>query len=84
MNLEEKRQYAGVELKQGETVKIFYRADKQPSKFRFIATQSRAEGIFRPRHGLSDGWVVAEVLRDYDPKKYKEENKILPPKKEQN
>ena len=53
---------AGDPLQAGDLVRVFYRADKQPRRFRFIATPSRAEGVFTPRHGLSDGWVSGQVF----------------------
>ncbi len=62
-------------LSVGDDVRIFYRADKQMKNSRFIAPMSRLEGMTKPRMGMTDGWLLGKVVKDYDPRRYNAENK---------
>jgi len=49
----------------GEAVSVFYRMDVRCERTRkYIAAIDANQGAFRPRSGLSDGWVPARVAED--------------------
>lgn len=54
----------------GDEVYVFYRMCKrcQPNR-RYLAVLDPRHGAYRPRHGISDGWVPARVVQDHDPSK---------------
>eukprot|EP00397_Hematodinium_sp_SG-2012_P017184 GEMP01017560.1.p1 GENE.GEMP01017560.1~~GEMP01017560.1.p1 ORF type:complete len:602 (+),score=112.41 GEMP01017560.1:33-1838(+) len=45
----------------GDHVWVFYRMSKMPTRWRHIAVADKRQGIFRPRMGLSEGWIPAQV-----------------------
>jgi len=55
-------------LLKGDDVYVFYQMEKrcQASRKYFAALDPR-QGSYRPRVGMSEGWVPARVMRDHDP-----------------
>lgn len=54
------------EYKPGASVKVFYRSDKQCQPGRkYFAAIDRRHGIYRPRVGLTEGWVPARVAAEH-------------------
>jgi len=53
--------------RKGDEVFVFYRMDKrcQPTR-KYIATLDAKQGAYRPRIGMSEGWVPATVSADQD------------------
>jgi len=56
-------------FKAGEDVFVFYRMTKRcrPDR-KYLAVLDPKHGAYRPRHGVSDGWMPARVVADQDPK----------------
>lgn len=53
-------------FRQGQEVYVFYRqATRCIPKRKYVAVLDPRHGAYRPRSGLSDGWVPARVVRDY-------------------
>lgn len=54
-------------LKKGDDIFVFYRMGKRCDASRkYFAVLDRRHGIYRPRAGISEGWVPARVFRDMD------------------
>eukprot|EP00747_Dinoflagellata_sp_TGD_P164638 gnl/TRDRNA2_/TRDRNA2_184849_c0_seq1.p1 gnl/TRDRNA2_/TRDRNA2_184849_c0~~gnl/TRDRNA2_/TRDRNA2_184849_c0_seq1.p1 ORF type:complete len:548 (-),score=89.01 gnl/TRDRNA2_/TRDRNA2_184849_c0_seq1:11-1654(-) len=52
-------------LRAGENVYVFYRMNKRCLPYRkYLAVLDARHGAYRPRLGLSEGWVPARVVRD--------------------
>eukprot|EP00451_Oxyrrhis_marina_P029141 CAMPEP_0204374006 /NCGR_PEP_ID=MMETSP0469-20131031/48402_1 /ASSEMBLY_ACC=CAM_ASM_000384 /TAXON_ID=2969 /ORGANISM="Oxyrrhis marina" /LENGTH=552 /DNA_ID=CAMNT_0051364541 /DNA_START=1 /DNA_END=1659 /DNA_ORIENTATION=- len=54
----------------GDDVVIFFRLSEANPKYQCMAVMSKQQGIYRPRIGLSDGWMPARVVRPFDPAKF--------------
>jgi len=52
-------------FRSGEAVHVFYRMDVRCDRHRkYVAALDANQGAYRPRSGLSDGWVPARVTED--------------------
>lgn len=54
-------------MKKGQDVYIFYRMSKKVVQGRaYMACLDPRQGAYRPRVGMSEGWVPAKIARDFD------------------
>jgi len=57
-------------FRKGDDIFVFYRADKACQHHRkYVACLDPRHGAYRPRTGLSEGWVPARVVLDHDASK---------------
>jgi len=62
-------------FRKGDAVWVFCCEDRDyTNKWHacFFAVQDESHGMFRPRLGISEGWLPAVVVRDFDPSLFRE------------
>eukprot|EP01065_Artemidia_motanka_P049455 TRINITY_DN81_c2_g1_i1.p1 TRINITY_DN81_c2_g1~~TRINITY_DN81_c2_g1_i1.p1 ORF type:complete len:708 (+),score=218.77 TRINITY_DN81_c2_g1_i1:83-2206(+) len=59
--------------RRGELVQVFYRTSEVQFES-WLRCPTSAAGLLTPRIGVTDGWVPAQVLQDFDPARYDPSN----------
>jgi len=57
---------SALKVKKDEKILVYYRHDYQMPEYRYFACSSKQQGIFRPRFGMTHGWVWGTVSDDFD------------------
>jgi len=64
--------------KKGDKVWVFnleIRDEKCNDHLCYVAVQDHSHGCYRPRVGLSEGWVPATITKDFNPQNFQQGNR---------